>query len=73
MTFLLLLNVALFLCVAAGGALAAWLGWEISGDDEQRSDLGDGGSPARPWVPIGDLPGGGPPMRAGPSDLSRSA
>lgn len=65
MTSLLLLNVGLFLCVAAGGALAAWLGWELSGDDEHPPGGGDGGRAV--GVP------GGPSSWAGPDDLARSA
>lgn len=65
MVLVLLLNVGLFLCVAAAGAFAAWLGWELSGDD-RSSGHGDrgGGSPA---------PCPGPLTPAGRDDLARSA
>lgn len=70
---ILILNVGLFLCLVAAGAFAAWVGWEISGDDgERRSGRGDGGAGVGPGPPLAGLPGG-PLVDAGPDDLACSA
>lgn len=72
MTNLMILNVGLFLCTAAAAALVAWLGWELSGDDDERRSGRGGGGPGVDPRPLADLPGG-PQPAAGRDDLARSA
>ena len=65
MAHVVVVNVALFLPVVAGGAAASWFGWMLAG----RGDDGDGGTSVRPDWPSPVVPCGG----AGPDDLARSA
>ena len=68
-TSLLIVNVALFLPVVAGGIATSWFGWVLAGRGGDSD--GDGGleserSPLNPWSV-------GPCRRSGPDDLARSA
>jgi hypothetical protein len=70
-TSLLIVNVALFLPVVAGGIATSWFGWVLAGRGGDGDGDGDGGfesefSPLYPW-PVG------PHRRSGPDDLARSA
>lgn len=72
MASVLVVNVALFLPVVAGGVVTSWLGWVLAG----RGGDGEGGgglqtvlSPADPPRPWPVEPGGS----AGPDELARSA
>jgi hypothetical protein len=69
---LFLLNLALFACVTAGAAVAAWLGWKAVGTDHGGSGS-DGGSAVQVSCIRPRLPGGFPTRRAGRNDLARSA
>jgi hypothetical protein len=66
-THVVIVNVALFLPVAAGGAIASWFGWMLAGRGDDGNDDGGGSVPAAWPSPV--VPQGG----AGPDELARSA